>query len=1213
MEIAKAKVANALTSAASDHVIAVAADVYDENKEKYQSTLNQEFDVRLGNIESGTSGGGGELTENSVDTQHIKNGAVTEDKLSDEVKNKLNQTGGGGTSFSGSAEDVTYEGSLEASNVQEAIDKLNEKKVDREDNAPKLTAGFANNLVGRGEATEETIDFRPSGGDTSIEDGTARIERLKGNTVAWNQLGSAVSDKSVSGVTLTVKNDSFTLTGSATADGGFYNIGTTSIRVNLPDGHKGLFLLKLLSGTYTGNPLFSYGAVSLKEGEPVVRTDSTNYRYLLIRFSAGDVFDNATFSFILHDLTQMFGAGNEPITVEEFNACKPIGIDEHAYNWGELISTNVDEVKSVGFNAWDEEWEKGAIIDGKDDATPTHFRSKNYIQVLPNTDYFFKNTGTLFLSWYDEEYNYIPLGNTLAVSNGVKKSPENARYLRFYAYQQPTYNNDICIHLVHTGYRNGEYEPYEEFRRSLPITKIKDSEGNHLFPNGLLSTGNVHDEITAKKAVKRVGRMFFDGSEAWSLQSINSNNIANFSYVDTSLTNNLQAICDKFIQQTSLIANTTSEGFLIANRTLYIRIRSSMASTAEQFKSFLRTNPITLNVKLAEPIEVDLPEPLNMDYEVSDFGTEEVISDVPTTQLKADIIYQFNAVDRIRDNSRHTAEAEKLLNAKADKTTVEEIQKTIPVVVNNLTDGGADKALSAEMGKELVNMINGSRMRCLLVTNCKVTYAADPNISIGDTLTEESLVKKNFVSTYIVPTNGAVGVWAVCRATNELYDYVIVDDNDVVIAIGDKERLTNTRTYIDLSSLPTASKIFLLQGYRVDFATYVYYDYDKSDYTIYEGELLEAVVDVESEAVYNEELQMDTICKNVSSDSNIINMNLTAKVPANSVGVWLKAPRVSASDADVVSSIKVTLYNDTTPVSINGTSMLNHPLYNNEWVYVKIPVVASNVPVAYVNKVELIFTMTSGVSIPISVGTSVKINDFHRPVMLINFDNVWKSSEDCGIYDYLIENKIPFTITGGIQRDNLPITPDTYKKLEAAYNRGLLDVGLYGMEDGTNKPVTRNVSYDILLSNINYWIEQKNIKGYECRTFGSSNNITTHRMSEMLMRCRFDAIRYGNPSGILSISSINRKAYYLGGIGTYLLNSDYVHASIYINTGSVGGLFAHGVSESPSAEDQPSMYDLYSKVKKDIDIANAERLKGGLWIMTVKDFGMFKERENEYA
>jgi hypothetical protein len=89
MEIVKSKMANALTSDDQNHVIAVAADVFDENQQKYQEALNQEFDTRLDNIERGTSGGG--------------------------------------EPFSGSAADVTYDNSksnISPTNVQGAIDYL---------------------------------------------------------------------------------------------------------------------------------------------------------------------------------------------------------------------------------------------------------------------------------------------------------------------------------------------------------------------------------------------------------------------------------------------------------------------------------------------------------------------------------------------------------------------------------------------------------------------------------------------------------------------------------------------------------------------------------------------------------------------------------------------------------------------------------------------------------------------------------------------------------------------------------------------------------------------------------------------------------------------------------------------------------------------------------------------------------------------------------
>ena len=59
IEIAKAKVANALTSAASDHVIAVAEDVYDETQGDYQSNINQNLIDEIEELKSSGGGGGG--------------------------------------------------------------------------------------------------------------------------------------------------------------------------------------------------------------------------------------------------------------------------------------------------------------------------------------------------------------------------------------------------------------------------------------------------------------------------------------------------------------------------------------------------------------------------------------------------------------------------------------------------------------------------------------------------------------------------------------------------------------------------------------------------------------------------------------------------------------------------------------------------------------------------------------------------------------------------------------------------------------------------------------------------------------------------------------------------------------------------------------------------------------------------------------------------
>lgn len=225
-----------------------------------------------------------------------------------------------------------------------------------------------------------------------------------------------------------------------------------------------------------------------------------------------------------------------------------------------------------------------------------------------------------------------------------------------YVYAEGT---DICIHLTHT-YTPDHVTVYQEDILKLPDVKsIKDKDGNQLFPYGLLSAGSVHDEIAATKAIKRVNRVVLNGSEYWELRSINTYGIANFSTAFKNFDNGKSAISDKFQKQTTVISVTEDEGFLLASKsTFYIRIKSTTASTVEQFKAWLSQNNVIVQTGLAEPIEVDLEEPLNLTYEAWDFGTEELHTEAKTTPLNADISYQFNAVDRIRENTTKASDLE---------------------------------------------------------------------------------------------------------------------------------------------------------------------------------------------------------------------------------------------------------------------------------------------------------------------------------------------------------------------------------------------------------------------------------------------------------------------------------------------------------------------------------------------------------------------------
>lgn len=394
--------------------------------------------------------------------------------------------------------------------------------VTPDDNAPKLTAGFADNLVGRGEATPETISFRQTAGNTSIEDGTARIVKIRGNTEVVGE---------------------------------------------------------------------------------------------------------------------------------------------------NLISTNISAIKTVGLNSWDEKWTinpaQGSVY------------SNVYVPVISGKKYFFSSTREGIDSFYASvrlfDKNKQKIGE---VQNGIyfNTSKNNTNYNNPYTIPADVayiafnispsygaeYKNDICIHLEHTGYKNGTYEPYKEFIRPIPIADIKDSNGAQLFPEGLCSIGgNVYDEITPTKAIKRVGVVdlgdltwITSGTSGGSSQPLMlSQNFTGAVFPETA---NVKAniLCAKYQTYTATQVYNQNVGVGLGGETDFphLYLYDPNFTDAATFKSAMRG--VKMYFQLAEPIEVKFDEPLNLDYQVWDFGTESVVSDGATAPLKADIIYQFNAVDRIRENSR---------------------------------------------------------------------------------------------------------------------------------------------------------------------------------------------------------------------------------------------------------------------------------------------------------------------------------------------------------------------------------------------------------------------------------------------------------------------------------------------------------------------------------------------------------------------------------
>ena len=256
-------------------------------------------------------------------------------------------------------------------------------------------------------------------------------------------------------------------------------------------------------------------------------TSSKNDTQLIVKPATSSLSVNDTFTVRFAsciDLTQMFGAGNEPTTVEEVEAI--LGNEYYEYNTGEVVGNSVEKLDVTGFNIWDEEWENGTINNstGQNQVYNSVIRSKNYIPVLPNTTYY-AHVG--LVSWlneffYDANKNYISNYSTKTTQSngnyGLFTTPSNCAYLRirtegnaYYNY----YNHDICINKSDAS-KNGTYEPYKHNELSLNLTELTgkvNGEGTSvtIFPDGLHGVGTAFDSLIvdedgyARRAVKRMG------------------------------------------------------------------------------------------------------------------------------------------------------------------------------------------------------------------------------------------------------------------------------------------------------------------------------------------------------------------------------------------------------------------------------------------------------------------------------------------------------------------------------------------------------------------------------------------------------------------------------------------------------------------------------------------------------------------------------------
>ena len=482
----------------------------------------------------------------------------------------------------------------------------------------------------------------------------------------WNQCwGANVGTES--GVSYTKENGVYHVVKSTTANNGLMS----RYRIE-PNGHKYYVSFSGKSDNENVELCVSIGsAIILKLTNTMQRKagiiatpTSGNARSMIYYYSSSGVeCEYDCTEPIVVDLTAMFGAGNEPSTLDDprIKWIEDYANEYPEYNIGELISYNGSGIKTVGFNQFDKD-NPSPVIHGYIDSMSMSIvgavnHSIYYIPCLPNTTYYASRKA---ISTNDRfgiaDMNDVPeVGGTI---NGYSLAPysqvvgndmaltlttgANAKYLAVWAHWVSETDgtealDTICINFSWSGYRNGEYEPYWSRILNLPISTY--------FPDGMKSAGSVRDELTKDKAVKRIGVVVLNGSEpSWGKSSSALNgfyipmNIGSWQS-DGYMKGYAHVIALGYTYTSDISTYYNNYGYVYTDRTIAFNIDPAICgSTVEEFKSWLAQNPITVVYELAEPIETTIT-PLDLTYKVADFGTEESISEGKSTPFNGIIKY----------------------------------------------------------------------------------------------------------------------------------------------------------------------------------------------------------------------------------------------------------------------------------------------------------------------------------------------------------------------------------------------------------------------------------------------------------------------------------------------------------------------------------------------------------------------------------------------
>lgn len=184
------------------------------------------------------------------------------------------------------------------------------------------------------------------------------VKKVGGRSIVFNQNFQPRKEIN-NGITATADSDgTITLNGTTTAS-------YINFRDVTPEQNKiGKYAFKLLILNNPDNISMKFGFLNRSNSTPAITSGSSTVIYNQTQheislgkatgisgFVVGTVFNDVKIKIQIFDLTVMFGSGNEPTSVEEFEAMFPN--DYYQYNAGEIVSAGTESIVEQGKNLFD--------------------------------------------------------------------------------------------------------------------------------------------------------------------------------------------------------------------------------------------------------------------------------------------------------------------------------------------------------------------------------------------------------------------------------------------------------------------------------------------------------------------------------------------------------------------------------------------------------------------------------------------------------------------------------------------------------------------------------------------------------------------------------------------------------------------------------------------------------------------------------------------